>query len=169
MRQLLGSGSSVEANTRTGFSALHVAVTVGCRPMIQSLLDREFDLEAEAQWRPDADGDQNDTERWYEYDEKAANLTVLKSLDKSIHGLLASSGWEVKNQAQGGYKFTPRQLAANRQILRSKNRWLDSGVTTDGDALAMKASGLMRSIMSFSNLRLQRVSLGHCLSRCPHG
>lgn len=89
VQQLLDSWASVEAKTRTGFSALHIAVTVGYMPVVQLLLDREAALEAEAQWRVDDDDEQNDAETWYEYDEKAANLTGLKSLDKSIHGLLA--------------------------------------------------------------------------------
>ncbi|KAL8866399.1 MAG: hypothetical protein Q9198_008908, partial [Flavoplaca austrocitrina] len=122
VRQLLDNGSRIEAKTRTGFSALHVAFTVGCMPIIQLLLDRGADLEAEAQWRPDADEEQNDTERWYEYDEKAANFTGLKSVDKSIHGLLVSSGWEVKNQEREEYKLTPRQLAANRQVFAKQEQ-----------------------------------------------
>lgn len=116
VQQLLDSRASVEAKTRTGFSALHVAVTVGYMPVVQLLLDREADLEAEAQWRIDDKGEDNDMEKWYEYDERETNLTGLKSLDRSIHGLLASSGLEFKDEGEGQYTFTPRQLAANRQL-----------------------------------------------------
>lgn len=115
VQQLLDGRASVEARTRTGFSPLHVAVLVGCKPVIQLLLDRGADLEAEAQWRID-DDQHHDLEEWYEYDERATNLTGVKSLDRSIHGLLASSGLELKKEEKETNTFTPRQLAANRQL-----------------------------------------------------
>ncbi|KAL8790643.1 MAG: hypothetical protein Q9213_000491 [Squamulea squamosa] len=114
VQKLLDNWASIEAKTRTGFTALHVAATVGYKPVVQLLLEREADTKAEARWRYDDVIEYNDMETGYEYDEKATNLTGLKSLNQSVHRLLFSSELNFKSEEEGQHTFTPRQLAARQ-------------------------------------------------------
>ncbi|KAL8773444.1 MAG: hypothetical protein Q9209_001547 [Squamulea sp. 1 TL-2023] len=114
VQKLLDSWASIEAKTRTGFTALHVAATVGYMPVVQLLLERNADVEAEAQWWNDDVNEHKHMETGYEYDERATNLTGLKSLDQSIHRLLCLSELNFKSEEEGQHTFTPRQLAARQ-------------------------------------------------------
>ncbi|KAL8919594.1 MAG: hypothetical protein Q9172_004922 [Xanthocarpia lactea] len=110
VQQLLDNRANVEAKTRIGFTALHVAAVVGYMPVVQLLLEREANVEAEARWRNE-ENEQDDMETWYEYDDGAANLTGLKSLNKAIVRLLVSSGTGSSDE-EAQHTFTARQLAA---------------------------------------------------------